>query len=124
MPSPERRKSQRFKLRTPLSFHCPGAPSECEHHVKAINISARGVYFATSLALNIGEFIEVLIEIPRRVTGERAMRRRFSGRVTHIELGSISQGLSGIGVVFLYYEALARTERSTSGGMAISTETA
>jgi hypothetical protein len=101
----ERRVTPRFKLHTPLSFHRMEALSEGEQQSKAIDISTRGVYFATSLALSIGEAVEVLLEIPkRRVTGTKAIIRRFTGRVIHIERKNMLEGLSGIGVQLLYYE--------------------
>jgi len=90
--------------------------SEGEHQARAINISTRGVYFATDVVLRIGEAVEVLLEMPKRVTGTKEGLRRFTGRVTHIESRNLPQGLSGIGVQLLYYErdligppALSRT---------------
>lgn len=74
------------------------------HQAKAINISTRGVYFATNVALCVGEAVEVLLEMPTRVTGVKAGIRRFAGRVTHIESKNMLPGLSGIGVQLLYYE--------------------
>jgi hypothetical protein len=70
--------------------------------------------------MSVGEFIEVLIEIPRRVTGLEAICRKFTGRVTHIEGEGMPDGLSKIGVLFLYYERLAETVGSSSGRTAIS----
>jgi len=104
MAKPERRISPRFKLQTPLCFHRRNDCPDSEQHAKAINISARGVCFATSLAMCVGEFIEVLVEIPRRVTGLKAICRKFTGRVTHVKSEGETQGLSRIGVLFLYYE--------------------
>jgi PilZ domain len=100
----ERRITPRFKLHTHLSFHRLEALSDGEQQAKAINISTRGVYFATSLALKVGEVVELLLEMPKRVTGAKASSRRFTGRVTHVELENMPLGLSGIGVQLLYYE--------------------
>ncbi|SRR6266852_6763000 len=100
----ERRITPRFKLHTPLSFHRIKALSEGEQEAKAIDISTGGVYFVTSLAMSVGEAVEVLLEIPRRVTGAKATIRRYTGRVTHVESRDMPQGHSGIGVQLLYYE--------------------
>jgi hypothetical protein len=100
----EHRITPRFKLHTPLSFHRMETLSEGEHRAEAINISTRGVYFATSVALCVGEALEVLLEMPKRVTGVKAGIRRFAGRVTHIQSKNMLPGLSGIGVQLLYYE--------------------
>jgi Tfp pilus assembly protein PilZ len=79
-------------------------PSEGMHQAKAINISTRGVYFTTNVILCVGEAVEVLLRMPKRVTGVKAGIRRFAGRVTHIEPNHLPQGPSGIGVQLLYYE--------------------
>ena len=104
MAASERRITPRFKLHTPLSFHRMEALSEGEQLAKAINISTRGVYFTTNLVLRVGEAVELLLEMPKRVTGAKASSRRFTGRVTHVELKNMPSGLSGIGVQLLYYE--------------------
>jgi hypothetical protein len=80
------------------------ALSEGEQQTKAINISSRGVYFATSLVLRVGEAVELLLQMPKRVSGAKVSSRRFTGRVTHVELENMPRGLSGIGVQLLYYE--------------------
>jgi hypothetical protein len=100
----ERRITPRFKLHTPLSFHRMEALSEGEQQAKTINISTRGVYFTTNLVLRVGEAVELLLEMPKRVTGAKVSSRRFTGRVTHVELENMPRGLSGIGVQLLYYE--------------------
>jgi hypothetical protein len=104
MGTSNRRITPRFKLHTPLSFRRMEALSEGEQHTKAINISTRGVYFTTNLTLCVGEAVELLLEMPKRVTGTKRSSRRFTGRVTHVELQDMPQGLSGIGVQLLYYE--------------------
>lgn len=98
----ERRITPRFRLHTPLSFHRMEAPSKQEQ-ARAINISTRGVYFVTNLDICVGEAVEVLIEVPKRVTGTKAINRRFAGRVAHME-SNMARGQTGIGVQLLYYE--------------------
>jgi hypothetical protein len=51
--------------------------------------------------MSVGEIIEVLMEIPRRVTGAKPISRRFTGRVMHIESENVSQGISIVGVQLL-----------------------
>jgi hypothetical protein len=79
-------------------------PSEGGHVTKAINISTRGVYFTTNIMLLVGEPLEVILEMPKRVSGASVGIGRFAGRVTHIERKNLPQGLSGIGVQLLYFE--------------------
>jgi hypothetical protein len=104
MAASERRITPRFKLHTPLSFHRMEALSEGVQQAKAINISTRGVYFTTNLVLRVGEAVELLLQMPKRVTGAKPSNRRFTGRVTHVEWQNMPLGLSGIGVQLLYYE--------------------
>lgn len=104
MAKAERRITPRFNLHTRLSFHRTQTPSENDKQASAINISTRGVFFATNLVMSVGEAVEVLLEIPKRVTGVKAIVRRFTGRVAHIEPITAPEGSSGIGVQFLYYD--------------------
>jgi hypothetical protein len=80
------------------------AVSEGTQETNAINISTRGVYFASSLGICVGEALEVSMEVPKRVTGSKSINRRFAGRVAHVEPQCMPMGQSGIGVQFLYYE--------------------
>jgi PilZ domain len=98
----ERRVTPRFKLRTPLSFHRMEAPSKQEQ-ASAINISTRGVYFITNLHICVGEAVEIVLVVPKRVTGTKAINRRFAGRVAHVESNGAG-GQAGIGVQLLYYD--------------------
>jgi hypothetical protein len=100
----ERRSTPRFRLRTAFSFHRVEPQSEAEQQAKAINISSGGVYFVTTLAVCVGETIELLLEIPRRVSGAQASSRLFTGRVRHVQQDYLTAGDSAIGVQLLYYE--------------------
>jgi hypothetical protein len=100
----ENRITPRFKLQTRLSFHRMDLACGGEHQAKAINMSTRGVYFATDVVLGIGEAVEVLLAMPKRVSGVKADVRRFAGRVAHIESKNMPEGISGVGVELLYYE--------------------
>jgi|HubBroStandDraft_4_1064222.scaffolds.fasta_scaffold392855_1 hypothetical protein len=104
MGTSERRITPRFNLDIQLSFYRSTAAADGEQHAKAIDISTRGVYFATSLQMRVGESVVVVVEIPKQVTGTNGSTRRFAGRVTHIESKDMPEGLSGVGVELLYYE--------------------
>jgi len=104
MATSERRITPRFKLHIPLSFHRIEESCEDAQQAKAINISTRGVYFMADRAMCVGEALEVLLQMPKRVTGIRGATRRFIGRVSHVEVQSTVQGQTGIGVQLLYYE--------------------
>jgi len=108
--TPNRRNTPRFKLQTSLSFSRVQPWFAGEHKAKAVNISTTGICFVTSLSMSVGEVLEVLLEIPKRVTGVTATARRFTGRVTRIDDDdSVSQG-SRVSVHLLYSEALGSRE--------------
>jgi hypothetical protein len=72
-----------------------------------INISPGGLYFATTLVMSVGEAIEILTEMPERVTGAKAIIQKFTGRVAHVESKNMPPGYSRIGVQLLHYELAA-----------------
>ena len=107
MATHEHRITPRFHLRASMSFYRTETLSDDEYRASTINISIRGVYFATDVFLQIGESLEILLGMPKRVTGVKAGIRRFLGRVTHIESMNALPGLSGIGVHLLYFERVS-----------------
>ena len=72
-----------------------------------MNISTRGVYFATDLPLCQGQLVQVLLRMPKEVSGKVVNERRFTGRVAHIHRNVFANGMSGVGVQFLFYEEIA-----------------
>jgi hypothetical protein len=104
MGTSEHRITPRLNLRTRLSFHRTESSTGGEYQARAINISRRGVYFVTNVALSVGEALEVLLEMPKSVTGAKEGIRRFTARVAHIESKNMLPGICGIGVHLLYYE--------------------
>ncbi len=75
MPANERRSTRRFIMRVPLRFRPMKQASIPEESAASMNISTHGVYFAT--ATKVSEGVEPL---------------------------GTTNGKSGIGVQFLYYE--------------------
>jgi hypothetical protein len=102
MRSAERRVSRRFNLRIPLIFHRVTSRIGREQSAKSLNISAKGVYLATNVALFVGQRVQVRLLMPKRVTGKEAVEWCFGGSVKHVELqpkGS-PPGSWGVGVGF------------------------
>lgn len=72
--------------------------------VRCINISSEGIFFATNLHLSVGERIELTLEVPKRITGERSAKyRRFTGRVARV-VSNMPNGALGVGVQLICYE--------------------
>ena len=105
MTTSERRIAHRIKLRVPLRFHRLNTLSERDQGENSINISSSGIYFTTNLPLSVGEAVEVLLKMPKRITGTHGVKRCFTGWVTHIESEKLPEGYSGVGVQFLCYQA-------------------
>jgi hypothetical protein len=72
-----------------------------------INISTEGLYVVTTLVMSVGETIEILTEMPERVSGAKVIIQRFMGRVARVESKNMPKGQSGIGVQLLYYQRSA-----------------
>jgi hypothetical protein len=89
-------------------------PLSDSEQTRALNISTTGVCFATRLAMCVGEVVEILLEIPKQVTGTLAIRRRFTGRITHVDSQTNLPGYSRIDVQLLYYEAVAALRMVTN----------
>jgi len=99
----ERRSARRLHICIPLRLHRQNEISEGEYGATSVNVSSNGVYFLTSLSLLVGETVEVLASLPKRVTGEKISKRLFTGKVTHVESRNGTDGISGVGVHLLYY---------------------
>jgi hypothetical protein len=105
MNTSDRRYSHRYGLKIPLVF-CPvHSPLKNGHEAKSVNISSRGVYFVTSHPVFVGLPVHVLLRMPKRIAGTRVTERVFTGRVSHVESGDDSNGSSGVGVEFFYWES-------------------
>jgi Tfp pilus assembly protein PilZ len=103
----ERRTAPRLIMNVPLQLQPVKRPSLATRVVSAVNISNLGVYFATELPLSQGEIVQVLVQLPKEISGDAVNQRRFTGRVVHVHPSGFRNGMSGVGVQFLYYEKLA-----------------
>src|SRR5260370_25276964 len=103
----ERRAARRFISNFPLQLQPTKTPSLAARATKAMNVSTRGVYFATDLPLCQGQLVQVLLQMPIEVTGKVVNERCFTGRVAHVHLNEFANGMSGVGVQFLHYEEIA-----------------
>ena len=105
MTKSERRQSHRYGVKVPLVFCAVNSLLTNGHPEKSINVSQRGVYFVTSHPVFVGLPVHVLLRMPKRISGEHAIKRVFTGRVSHVERNDDPSGTSGVGVEFFYWEA-------------------
>lgn len=101
----DRRQNIRHQLKIPLVFCPTNTPLTCGHSAESSNLSSGGVYFMTRHPVFVGLPVQVLLRMPRRVSGQSSSERVFDGRVSHVEKGDSPRGISGVGVEFFYWEA-------------------
>ncbi len=98
----DRRLAARLIKRVPMQITLDMNSSRESVPAETMNISKRGAYFATSLKLREGAKLELRLKIPEEIKSLPPLECKFVGRVTHVEpLGN--NGMSGVGVYFLYY---------------------
>jgi hypothetical protein len=102
-----------------LRFHRQNALIEGENGATSVNISTNGVYFISSLPLLVGEMIQVSMTMPKQITGEKASKRLFTGRITHVDSQGSPPGFSRIGVHSLYYVLESGREQPCDGALEV-----
>jgi hypothetical protein len=102
-PGRDRRSCIRHDVSTALRIRA-WKKDVAEHRAQSINVSFRGIYFATKTALCEGEIVEVFLKMPEEVTGEPATEWRCTGHVVRVEPPVLPKGKLGIGVQFYCYD--------------------
>jgi hypothetical protein len=69
-----------------------------------------GAYFSADVAPDVGELVQIFIEIPETVSGKQAAQFRFTARVIHVDRDRPVVGKVGIGVNFYSYERLEKSK--------------
>lgn len=102
--SRDRRFSQRHNFKTALRVRVwkSGLPEE---RAESVNLSPRGIFFASNSRLTEGEVVEILLKMPQEITGQPTTEWRCTGQVVRVEPANSFQGKFGVGVQFYCYEA-------------------
>ena len=101
----ERRLAQRLDLKIPLRVRMAKSAAP-EHAAESLNISKRGIYFATDLPLTKGTPVYLAFQMPEEVTHKPASEWRCTGHVVHVQPNSSPKGSTCVGVRFDCYEVL------------------
>jgi len=109
----ERRLAERFGLKIPLRVRIAKSTA-LEHAAESLNVSTRGIYFATDLPLCKGTPVHLAFEMPEEVTHKPASEWRCTGHVVHVQPNSSPQGATYVGVGFDCYEVLQPVRPSVS----------
>jgi hypothetical protein len=108
----ERRAGQRFSFLLPVSVR--DVLTGAEAHGFTQDISSRGVFFFTEMALNEGAPIELTLNMPSEITLGATMRVRCRGRVLRVVRPSIKG--------FPVASASAQSPAETKIGVAVRLE--
>jgi len=101
----DRRLAHRFHLTIPMHLR-EWKTIVPEKVVESVNISECGVYFETDTPPREGATVQIRLEMPKEITGDRTAEWRCTGKVVGVRPTSPPSGSLGVGVRFDYYEIL------------------
>ena len=101
----EKRVSRRHPLRTTMRLRV-WKSGHIERSVESQNLSETGTFFSTDVPLAIGSAVEILLKMPREISGKPTAEWRCAGHVVRFQPSDTARGELGVGVEFDYYEIL------------------
>jgi PilZ domain len=105
----DRRLFLRHNFKTALRIRLWKSPAP-EQRSESVNLSERGLLFATDLPMSIGTVVEVLFKMPEQITGEPTTEWLCSGHVVRVAPIDSPQGKLGVGVQFDCYQVTRKLE--------------
>ena len=112
MSGSERRTTQRFRLRLPLTVRWTAGSAIGEALTTTRDVSSRGVYFFLPKEVKNGSPVEILLTLPHEITLAGPVRVRCLGRVNRTESGD--DGRVGVVAAIERYEFLRGDESSAA----------
>lgn len=104
----ERRSTQRFSMRLPLTVRWTTGAAVGETSTESRDVSSRGVYFFLSKDVKEGSPVEILLTLPNEITLAGPVRVRCLGRVQRTE--QRDEGSVGVVAAIERYEFLRGSE--------------
>lgn len=98
----DRRLAERHSFKMPMQLRLRTAQNH-EEKVEAENVSRRGVFFRTDLPLAMGTTLDLLLEMPERISGVRPAQWVCLGHVVRVEHENALKEKRGVGVEFDFY---------------------
>lgn len=108
MTAAERRSTQRFQMRLPLTVRWTAGAALGETSTESRDVSSRGVYFFLPKDVKEGSPVEILLTLPNEITLAGPVRVRCLGRVQRTE--SRTEGTVGVVAAIERYEFLRSGE--------------
>jgi hypothetical protein len=102
--SAERRSTQRFQMRLPLTVRWTTGAAIGETSTESRDVSSRGVYFFLPKDVKEGAPVEILLTLPNEITLAGPVKVRCLGRVQRTE--SRTEGSIGVVAAIERYEFL------------------
>ena len=100
----ERRTTQRFSMRLPLTVRWTTGAAVGETNTESRDVSSRGVYFFLSKDVKEGSPVEILLTLPNEITLAGPVKVRCLGRVQRTE--PREEGSVGVVAAIERYEFL------------------
>jgi hypothetical protein len=104
----ERRTTQRFQMRLPLTVRWTTGAAVGETSTESRDVSSRGVYFFLAKDVKEGSAVEILLTLPNEITLAGPVRVRCLGRVQRTE--ARDEGAIGVVAAIERYEFLRGDE--------------
>jgi hypothetical protein len=108
----ERRTTQRFQMRLPLTVRWTTGAAIGETSTESRDVSSRGVYFYLSKDVKEGSPVEVLLTLPNEITLAGPVKVRCLGHIQRSELRD--EGTVGVVAVIERYEFLRSDEEESN----------
>ena len=105
MTGSERRTTQRFSMRLPLTVRWTTGAAVGETSTESRDVSSRGVYFFLQKDVKEGSPVEILLTLPNEITLAGPVRVRCLGRVQRTEsrdegaVGVVAEAIGDAGAV-------------------------
>jgi hypothetical protein len=119
MNSRERRIDTRVNVNVPLRFRVLNSANSEERTGESINISQRGILFATAIPLVVGTPLEVSLKMPREIAGHAPSDLKYIARVVHVEPNAFLGGKAGIGLVIEQYQVRTAAKAEAKRGVGV-----
>lgn len=106
----DRRTTPRHPLRVPIKVRLWKSELP-EHRSISRDISLRGAHFSTELPVEIGTVVELRLNMPEEISGERSAEWRCSGHVVRIEGEPSNGNKKEVAIQFDCYEVARSKSR-------------
>jgi Tfp pilus assembly protein PilZ len=99
----DRRIARRLSFQAPLRVRI-WKSAVPEWRAESVDLSEKGIFFATDSLLRVGTQVEVLLKMPEEITGDPTTEWVCTGHVVRVEPVDSPGGRLGVGVQFDCYE--------------------